>query len=166
MPATIRARVACSAAQIAYGTDRNIYAYFATERGLQDKFHATLGAGAAAQAPGMLADYPWGELGDATVLDVGGEGGDFVVALLRGTILELESGDRHGAAPVPGCRWRVCRRGREDGCAARRRLLRRGAGVRGVHDNVLLAQLGWRGRAPDAVGGAVGRPGHVAGEDG
>ena len=44
----------------------------------------------------MLADYAWGELGDAVVLDVGGGEGDFVAALLRrypalrGALLELE----------------------------------------------------------------------------
>jgi hypothetical protein len=95
IPAAARAGQSRSAAQVEYGTDQNIFAYFA-ERGLQDKFHATLGAGAVAQAPGMLADYAWGELGDAVVLDVGGGGGDFVAALLRkypalrGALLELE----------------------------------------------------------------------------
>jgi hypothetical protein len=95
IPAAARAGQPRSAAQVEYGTDQNIFAYFA-ERGLQDKFHATLGAGAVAQAPGMLADYAWGELGDAVVLDVGGGGGDFVAALLRrypalrGALLELE----------------------------------------------------------------------------
>jgi hypothetical protein len=95
IPAAARAGQTRSAAQVEYDTDQNIFAYFA-ERGLQDKFHATLGAGAVAQAPGMLADYAWGELGDAVVLDVGGGGGDFVAALLRkypalrGALLELE----------------------------------------------------------------------------
>nr|QPI70968.1 O-methyltransferase [Chaetomium cochliodes] len=96
LPAAVRDGEARSAAQLEYGTDQNIFAYFAA-RGLQDKFHKTLGAGAVAQAPGMLADYPWEELGDAVVLDVGGGGGDFVAALLRahrtlrGALLELES---------------------------------------------------------------------------
>ncbi|KAL2135469.1 hypothetical protein VTI74DRAFT_8328 [Chaetomium olivicolor] len=96
IPAAVQADEVRSAAQIAYGTNQNIFAYFAA-RGLQDKFHATLGAGAVAQAPGMLADYPWEGLGDATVLDVGGGGGDFIAALLRthqglrGALLELES---------------------------------------------------------------------------
>ncbi|KAM0255911.1 hypothetical protein ACHAQJ_005312 [Trichoderma viride] len=83
-----------SAAQITCGTNQNIFTYFA-EKGLQEKFHNALGAGAVAQAPGMLADYNWEELGDAAVCDIGGGGGDFITALLRdnlsmrGALLEI-----------------------------------------------------------------------------
>ncbi|RFU78079.1 cytochrome p450 [Trichoderma arundinaceum] len=94
IPEAIKAEEARSAAQITYGTDKNIFTYFA-EQGLQEKFHKALGAGATAQAPGMLADYNWKELGDAVVCDIGGGGGDFITALLRdnprmrGALLEM-----------------------------------------------------------------------------
>ncbi|KAL2759303.1 hypothetical protein ACRALDRAFT_1067839 [Sodiomyces alcalophilus JCM 7366] len=96
IPAAIRAGETRSPAQITYGTEKSIFRYFA-DQGLQEKFHQTLGAGAVAQAPGMLADYDWADLGDATVLDMGGGGGDFIAALLRrytslrGALLELDS---------------------------------------------------------------------------
>ncbi|KAH8753126.1 O-methyltransferase-domain-containing protein [Hyaloscypha finlandica] len=97
IPDAIRAGERRSAAQIACGTEQSIFRYFAEQEGMQNKFHAALGAAAVAQAPGLLADYPWQELGDATVLDVGGGGGDFVAGLLRGyselrgAIFELDS---------------------------------------------------------------------------
>lgn len=95
IPEAIRQGETRSAAQITFGTDQNIFAYFA-EQGLQQKFHNALGAGAVAQAPGMLADYNWAELGDAIVCDIGGGGGDFLAALLRsnasmrGALVEIE----------------------------------------------------------------------------
>ncbi|KAL7811120.1 S-adenosyl-L-methionine-dependent methyltransferase [Trichoderma gracile] len=95
IPQAIRAGESRSAAQIAYGTDKPIFTYFA-ERGLQEKFHKALGAGAVAQAPGMLADYDWNELGDAVVCDIGAGGGDFIASLLRknprmkGAVLEIQ----------------------------------------------------------------------------
>ena len=96
IPAAIEAGEDRSAAQIEFNTSTNIFDYFA-EKGLADKFHRTLGAGAVAQAPGMIQDYDWAFVGDATILDIGGGGGDFIVALLRaypsikGSILELQS---------------------------------------------------------------------------
>jgi hypothetical protein len=95
IPEAIKEGETRSAAQITYGTDQNIFAYFA-EKGLQEKFHKALGAGAVAQAPGILADYNWEELGDTIVCDIGGGGGDFITALLRdnlsmrGALLEIE----------------------------------------------------------------------------
>ncbi|KAL6895121.1 S-adenosyl-L-methionine-dependent methyltransferase [Trichoderma evansii] len=96
IPEAIKEGETRSAAQITFGTDQNIFSYFA-EKGLQEKFHNALGAGAVAQAPGMLADYNWAELGDVIVCDIGGGGGDFLAALLRnnlsmkGALLEIES---------------------------------------------------------------------------
>lgn len=86
-----------SAAQISCNTEENVFRYFAKKPGMQEKFHAALGAAAVAQSPGLLADYPWHELADATLLDIGGGGGDFIVSLLRGNplmrgaLFELES---------------------------------------------------------------------------
>ncbi|KAL7952872.1 O-methyltransferase domain-containing protein [Trichoderma compactum] len=94
IPEAIKEGETRSAAQITCATDKNIFTYFA-EKGLQEKFHKALGAGAVAQAPGMLADYNWKELGDAVVCDIGGGGGDFITALLldnlpmRGALLEM-----------------------------------------------------------------------------
>lgn len=72
-------------------------------------FHETLGAGATAMAPGMLADYPWAEVanvggygaaeaeegGEIIVCDLGGGNGEFLWTLLsahnsmRGALLEI-----------------------------------------------------------------------------
>ncbi|KAH7361335.1 O-methyltransferase-domain-containing protein [Pyrenochaeta sp. MPI-SDFR-AT-0127] len=97
IPAAIRANEHRSAAQITCRTEQSIFRYFAAQEGMQEKFHAALGAGAVAQGPGLLADYAWQDLGDATVLDIGGGGGDFLAALLRaypklhGALFELDS---------------------------------------------------------------------------
>ncbi|KAK8154318.1 S-adenosyl-L-methionine-dependent methyltransferase [Phyllosticta citrichinensis] len=96
IPEAIRAGETRSPAQVEYNTTQSIFLYFA-EKGLVAKLHRTLGSGAVAQAPGMIADYDWAELGGATVLDIGAGGGDFLTSLLRaypalsGAILELES---------------------------------------------------------------------------
>nr|A0A1U9YI02.1 RecName: Full=O-methyltransferase verK; AltName: Full=Verticillin biosynthesis cluster protein M [Clonostachys rogersoniana]AQZ42159.1 putative O-methyltransferase [Gliocladium sp.] len=96
IPDAIREGQTRCAAQIQYDTDESMFRYFA-RNGLQEKFHKTLGAGAVAQAPGMMADYNWGELDDAVVLDIGGGGGDFITSLLRehpsmrGGLFELDS---------------------------------------------------------------------------
>jgi hypothetical protein len=68
--------------QIEYDTDKDMFTWF-QEHGLIPRMHATLGGGAIAQAPGILADYPWSEVADSTVLDVGGGGGGLVALLLR-----------------------------------------------------------------------------------
>jgi hypothetical protein len=68
--------------QIEYNTDDSMFKYF-TEQGWIAKFHATLGAGAIAMAPGILEDYPWEEVAGKTVLDVGGGGGGLIALLLR-----------------------------------------------------------------------------------
>lgn len=82
IPASVRAGAVHSAAQINFDTDADMFEYFHS-RGWVPRLHATLGGGAAAMAPGILADYPWAEVGDKTVMDIGGGGGALVASLLR-----------------------------------------------------------------------------------
>ncbi|MCJ1247520.1 hypothetical protein MMC30_004734 [Trapelia coarctata] len=53
------------------------------KQGWVPRHHRSLGGGALAQAPGLIADYPWHEIGDRTVLDVGGGGSALIASLLR-----------------------------------------------------------------------------------
>ncbi|KAF6816595.1 o-methyltransferase, partial [Colletotrichum musicola] len=71
-----------SAAQHVFNTDDDMFTYFQS-RGWVPQLHRTLGAGAAAMAPGILADYPWHELAGTTVMDIGGGGGALIASLLR-----------------------------------------------------------------------------------
>jgi hypothetical protein len=82
-----------SAAQINYDTDDTMFKYF-NDQGWIGKFHKTLSGGAIAQAPGILEDYPWDEVANGIVVDIGGGGGGLIALLLRkfmtmrGAILE------------------------------------------------------------------------------
>lgn len=69
-------------AQIAFNTDEGMFDYF-RKQGWTEQLHRTLGGGATAQAPGILADYPWGEVADEKVIDIGGGGGALLALLLR-----------------------------------------------------------------------------------
>ncbi|KAI0468893.1 S-adenosyl-L-methionine-dependent methyltransferase [Xylaria cf. heliscus] len=71
-----------SPAQIDFNTDDTMFTYF-TKQGWIPKFHETLSGGAIAQAPGILEDYPWEEVADNTVTDIGGGGGGLIALLLR-----------------------------------------------------------------------------------
>ncbi|MCJ1352286.1 MAG: hypothetical protein MMC33_002270 [Icmadophila ericetorum] len=82
IPASCRKDATRMAGQINYDTDTDLFAYF-TEQGWLPRLHRTLGGGAAAQAPGILEDYPWEEIADTTFLDVGGGGGALVALILR-----------------------------------------------------------------------------------
>jgi hypothetical protein len=70
------------AAKINYDTDLDMFSYF-QQQGWVPLLHKTLGGGAIAQAPGILEDYPWHEIADETVMDIGGGGGALVASLLR-----------------------------------------------------------------------------------
>ncbi|KAB8274688.1 S-adenosyl-L-methionine-dependent methyltransferase [Aspergillus minisclerotigenes] len=94
IPRSIRREEARWAAQINFDTHDDMFTYFQAQ-GWLPRLHRTLGGGAIAQAPGIVADYPWHEIGSRTVLDVGGGGGGFLASLLReypqmrGGILDL-----------------------------------------------------------------------------
>ncbi|KAH7303236.1 O-methyltransferase-domain-containing protein [Stachybotrys elegans] len=94
IPESCKAGATRSPAQINYDTDESMFQYFTT-RGWIQKFHKTLGGGAIAQAPGILRDYPWHEIADSTILDIGGGSGGLIALLLRehkqmrGAILEV-----------------------------------------------------------------------------
>ena len=82
-----------NAAQINYNTDDTMFKYF-DHQGWLPRFHKTLSGCATAQAPGILEDYPWNEVSNETIIDVGGGGGGLIALLLRefetmrGSILE------------------------------------------------------------------------------
>jgi hypothetical protein len=59
-----------------------MFKYF-TDQGWMPKFFKTLSGGAIAMAPGIAQDYPWHEVGDETVLDLGGGSGGLIALLLR-----------------------------------------------------------------------------------
>ncbi|KAF2106343.1 O-methyltransferase-domain-containing protein [Lophiotrema nucula] len=69
-------------AQINYDTDLDMFSYF-NQQGWVGQLHKTLGSGAVAQAPGILADYPWADVAHETVVDIGGGGGGFITTLMR-----------------------------------------------------------------------------------
>ena len=82
IPASCRKNAVRTPAQINYDTDMDMFHFF-EKNGWLLKLHQTLSGGALAQAPGILEDYPWHELGDCTFLDLGGGGGGLVALLLR-----------------------------------------------------------------------------------
>jgi hypothetical protein len=82
IPASLRKDATRTPAQINYDSDQNMFDYF-TAQGWLPRLHRTLGGGATAQAPGILADYPWDEFGTKTFLDIGGGEGALVALLLR-----------------------------------------------------------------------------------
>ncbi|KIA75384.1 hypothetical protein HK57_00103 [Aspergillus ustus] len=82
IPASLRQGTVRTPAQINFDTDENMFDYF-TRQGWLPRLHRTLGGGATAQAPGILADYPWEEFGDKTFLDIGGGEGALIALILR-----------------------------------------------------------------------------------
>ncbi|KAI1692507.1 o-methyltransferase domain-containing protein [Ditylenchus destructor] len=82
IPEAVRAGSTRCAAQVNFDTDLDMFAYFESQ-GWIPQLHKTLGGGAKAMAPGILADYPWHEIGNKTVMDIGGGSGALLASLLR-----------------------------------------------------------------------------------
>ncbi|UNI23714.1 hypothetical protein JDV02_009516 [Purpureocillium takamizusanense] len=82
IPKSVKSDATRWAAQINFDTDLNMFEYF-NSQGWMPRLHRTLGGGASAMAPGIVEDYPWAEVMDKTVLDLGGGGGSFIATLLR-----------------------------------------------------------------------------------
>lgn len=85
LPDAVAAASPRTAAQHHFDSDDHMYAVMQA-RGLTAGFHRALGAFSAAEAPGLLADYAWGDAlggGAATLTDVGAGQGDFVAHFLR-----------------------------------------------------------------------------------
>jgi hypothetical protein len=94
LPKSLKKEVSRCPAQVNFDTDDSMFKYF-TEQGWMPKFFTTLSGGAIAQAPGVLEDYPWHEVTDGTILDLGGGSGGLIASLLRrypnmkGAVLDL-----------------------------------------------------------------------------
>lgn len=108
IPGSMRPDTTRSAAQINYDTDDDIFMYF-NAQGWTARLHRQLGAGATAMAQGLMDDYPWKEVADRSIMDIGGGGGSFLASLLRrfptmqGGIFDLEPVIAHAAkAFAPG----------------------------------------------------------------
>ncbi|KZF25222.1 putative O-methyltransferase glim-like protein [Xylona heveae TC161] len=82
LPEQVKADEKRTAAELYYKTDKPIYQYLA-ETGRTARFHKAIGTASIAEAPGLLADYPWQELGKETLCDVGAGAGDFVWSYLH-----------------------------------------------------------------------------------
>ncbi|KAF1998237.1 S-adenosyl-L-methionine-dependent methyltransferase, partial [Amniculicola lignicola CBS 123094] len=82
IPEAVKEGVARTPAQINYDTDDSMFKYFA-DRNWLGKVQEAMSGGAIAQATGILQDYPWEEIVDMAILDVGGGVGGLVASLLR-----------------------------------------------------------------------------------
>ncbi|KAF3771418.1 hypothetical protein M406DRAFT_32919 [Cryphonectria parasitica EP155] len=70
------------AAQINYDTDEDMFSCF-RRQGWVPQLRRTLGGGAAAQMPGILEDYPWEEVANGLIIDIGGGSGSLIAGLAR-----------------------------------------------------------------------------------
>lgn len=97
IPSSCKTDASRCPAQINFDTDDSMFKYF-TDQGWMPKFLKTLSGGATAQAPGILHDYPWQEVANETILDLGGGSGGLISLLLgahptmKGGVLDLSKG--------------------------------------------------------------------------
>jgi len=82
IPQQCRAGETRMAGQIEYKTDKSMFQFF-VDTGRLPRMHKTLSGGATAQAPGIVADYPWHEVAQQTVIDIGGGQGGLLASLLK-----------------------------------------------------------------------------------
>ncbi|KAK8157443.1 O-methyltransferase-domain-containing protein [Phyllosticta citrichinensis] len=82
IPGSLKEGAKRSPGQINFDTDDDMFTHF-NKHGWVPQLHKTLGAGATAQAPGIVADYPWSEIANETIIDIGGGGGSFLALVLR-----------------------------------------------------------------------------------
>jgi len=100
IPAAVLETSMRTPAQINFDTDDSMFTHFQS-RGWVPRLHKTLSSGATAMAPSILADYPWHEVEDSTVIDIGGGSGALIASLLRayplmrGGVYELEHVIQH-----------------------------------------------------------------------
>lgn len=76
--AAYRVKESRTPAQIAFKTNEDIFSCLASQ-GSAKKFQDT----AIAQSAKILADYPWEEITDMMIMDIGGGGGGLIATLLR-----------------------------------------------------------------------------------
>ncbi|KAI1980661.1 hypothetical protein LOZ53_003091 [Ophidiomyces ophidiicola] len=82
IPKSVQASENRSPAQVNFDTDMDMFNYF-NKCGWVPQLHRTLGGGATAQGPGIIADYPWSEVANETIIDIGGGSGALISLLLR-----------------------------------------------------------------------------------
>lgn len=83
IPGSVKKNISRSAAQINFETNENMFTYFQNQ-GWLPQHHCTLGAGTTIQTAGILVGYPWADIADESIMDIGGGGGSLTGLLLRG----------------------------------------------------------------------------------
>lgn len=76
------AKLPGSPAQVHYDTDESMFSYL-ERNGTMVQLRECMGAAAIAQTPGMITGYPWAELSNHTLFDLGGGDGSLIAGLLR-----------------------------------------------------------------------------------
>ncbi|KAB8274694.1 O-methyltransferase-domain-containing protein [Aspergillus minisclerotigenes] len=82
LPRAMSDGVTRSPAQVHYDTDESMFSYL-ERNGTMVQLRECMGAAAIAQTPGMITGYPWAELSNHTLFDLGGGDGSLIAGLLR-----------------------------------------------------------------------------------